>query len=317
MVGLKIPKFHYILHIVDNFLEHGVPSTLDTGTNESHYKISKVAALLTQKKEETFDLQVSTPRGEEMQLLSYAEEEIDGRPLWEYWDGYEHAPVVEPAVEPPSIGGASFVCHWDEETQTDNLVSKTRINDPNGLVVETEFVNFVAGLQDEVGDSLTVETVRSHHKRQGELFRGHMNYRGSVWRDWVMVDWGDDGNVPARVWGFVDLTGLADSTEDSISYGGIEDVTPGAYAMVEYADYLDNSEEEDSSSIFVPLVKKVGRIHHNAVTKLSFWLVDVESFLAPITLVPDIGGAPNAYFLVKSRLQWREDFEEWLEDGQI
>ena len=307
-MGFKIPKFHQILHIIDDILEFGVPSVLDTGVNESHHKLSKIAALLTQKKQEVFDYQVSC-RTEEMQLLAYAEEEMQGRPLWEYWDGHKHAAAVTELADPEaSTGGATFLVHFDEEVGNHNLVSKIRINNPNGLVVESEFVNFVAELQYKVGD-LPVE-VRTHHKRGGELFRAHMNYRGSVWRDWVMIDFGDDGRYPARIGGFVDLRGLSDANE-SFSYGGIDNVTRGVYAIVEYADFVEE-DEEDESLIFVRLLKKVGRIHNGAVTRLSYWLVDVESFAATITVVPDIGGAPNAYLLVKSREEWREAFEEWL-----
>ena len=50
------------------------------------------------------------------------------------------------------------------------------------------------------------------------------------------------------------------------------------------------------------------------VTKLTFYLADVEAFVEPIAVVPDIGGPPNAYFVCKNRAKWREDFVEWLRE---
>jgi hypothetical protein len=71
--------------------------------------------------------------------------------------------------------------------------------------------------------------------------------------------------------------------------------------------------EPHRSELFVPIRKEVRKIHQNRVTKLKYYLADVEAFVAPLVVVPDIGGAPNAYFLCKSRDMWRKDFEEWLD----
>ena len=49
------------------------------------------------------------------------------------------------------------------------------------------------------------------------------------------------------------------------------------------------------------------------VTKLMFFLADVEAIVKPLAVIPDIGGLPNAYFWVKDRESWRQDFTEFLE----
>jgi hypothetical protein len=40
-MGLKIFKFHAITHLVEDIILYGVPSEVDTGSNESHHKPSK------------------------------------------------------------------------------------------------------------------------------------------------------------------------------------------------------------------------------------------------------------------------------------
>jgi len=55
-MGLKLTKFHAILHIADDILNFGVPLEVDTGSNESGHKPTKTAAKLTQKQRETFEI---------------------------------------------------------------------------------------------------------------------------------------------------------------------------------------------------------------------------------------------------------------------
>ena len=43
-VGLKLFKFHAIVHLVDDILRHGVPLEVDTGSSESHHKQSKTVS---------------------------------------------------------------------------------------------------------------------------------------------------------------------------------------------------------------------------------------------------------------------------------
>ena len=153
--------------------------------------------------------------------------------------------------------------------------------------------------------------VRTEHTRNGHKFRAHMKYRGNVWRDSVEIDWGDDGYLPCKIWGFADLRGLPEN--NGISFAGISDIFPGIYAIVECGLYTEGRDGDDESEIFVPITKEVGKMVDGCVTELKFYLADVESFLSPIAVVADIGGPTNSYFLIKSRLEWREDFEEWLD----
>ena len=58
-MGLKIMKFHAIIHLITDIILYGSPSEFDTGSNESHHKESKYAAKLTQQKEATFNFQTA------------------------------------------------------------------------------------------------------------------------------------------------------------------------------------------------------------------------------------------------------------------
>ena len=44
----KLMKFHGIVNMADDILNFGIPMEVDTGSNESGHKLTKVAARLTQ-----------------------------------------------------------------------------------------------------------------------------------------------------------------------------------------------------------------------------------------------------------------------------
>ena len=86
-MGLKLLKFHLILHLVEDILQFGVPLEFDTAANESHHKQAKKAARLTQRSADTFQFQTAL-RMIEFLMLELAMEEIkNGRVVWDYFDG--------------------------------------------------------------------------------------------------------------------------------------------------------------------------------------------------------------------------------------
>ena len=177
--------------------------------------------------------------------------------------------------------------------------------------VEKAFVDWVGVLQRKVGFPVPIY---ANHYRDGITFRGSPMHTGKVWRDWVMVDWANDDVLPSKVWGFVDLRALPE--DNDVQYGGYDGVTPGLHAIVECADYVTTEIEVQRSEIFVPILKEVGEIRQGRVTKLKFYLAEVEAIVAPLAVIPDIGGPPNGYFVVRHRLQWQKDFVAWLREGQ-
>jgi len=51
--------------------------------------------------------------------------------------------------------------------------------------------------------------------------------------------------------------------------------------------------------LFIPIRKEVQEITTQMVSKLKFYLADVEAFASPLLVViPDMGGNANDYFLL-------------------
>ena len=312
-MGLKIMKFHGIHHMADDILNFGIPMNFDTGSDESGHKISKKAAKRTQKKKDTFDEQVAI-RLKEGHLLDMAGVELTtGGTPWTYWERQSLAVPLESQVsgEINCLGGSKFTLM--KATNGDGAVEfvcTSTLKNAKEMVIEEDFVKFLKGLYDEVGKYAVEPDIRSQYKdRHGNIFRGTNLFNGAVWRDWVLIDWGgNDGILPAKIWGFVDLKHLPRT--NNIRYGGLQRLKPSLYAIVENAK--SDKKPGWKSEIFTPIAKeykKKAKDKH----ELVFYLADVADFHKPATVIPDVGGKINHYLLVKPRSEWKEMFEKWLE----
>ena len=43
-------------------------------------------------------------------------------------------------------------------------------------------------------------------------------------------------------------------------------------------------------------------------------MAHIEALVKPIAVLPDLDGDSNAYFALKDRTNWRDDFVNWLEE---
>ena len=60
--------------------------------------------------------------------------------------------------------------------------------------------------------------------------------------------------MPNKSWGFVQLASIP--YDSGLNYGGLLNLGPGTYAIVESAVYVDDEDEIDQSKIFVPIEKE-------------------------------------------------------------
>ena len=128
-----------------------------------------------------------------------------------------------------------------------------------------------------------------------------------------MVDWGEHGALPAKIWGFVDLTNVGLDTK-KVGYGGLADMPPAVCAVVESTKYSGNAFDRSVSDIFTPIKTIVqAKGPKGIVTKYKYYLADVDAFVKPLIVIPDTGGDSNDFFEVAPRAGWREFFIEWLE----
>jgi len=110
----------------------------------------------------------------------------------------------------------------------------------------------------------------------------------------------------------VDLRALPPhlTRSNRINYGGLNNIKPGIYAIVEATVML--SEGVPGSELFDVLTTEVSEFNDGAVLKFKFYLADVDAFKEPCVVVPNVGGANNSYFWVEPKARWLEMFVQWL-----
>ncbi|NJL56628.1 hypothetical protein HC928_16790 [bacterium] len=314
-MGFKVMKFHAIGHLAMDIMMFGVPMVVDTGSNESHHKTTKVAAKLTQKDVKVFEKQTSD-RLDDLHVLNLAMEEMNGRPLWHYYSGYYHDDDTDDesknTQEEENIGktgGMVMRVFWNEDTQESAFRVLSRMKNRDKVTINSELIDFLWSVQKAVGNIIPEMPILAEHRRNGIMFRGHPNYRGKgIWRDWVMVRW-QEGDFPAQIWCFVDLTNIPDG--DAVQVGDLK-VDKGMYAVVECTTVDVN--DEAISDLWIPITTVVNRLSNRGeVLERKYYLADVEAFVGPLCVIPNIGAKPSCkYLMMKSRDKWADDFIQWI-----
>lgn len=319
-MGLKLLKFHMILHIWEDIIQFGVPLEFDTSPNESHHRPAKAASKLTQRAAETFNFQTAT-RLCEFELIDLAMEEIENdRRIWDYFTTFGPESESDAGSQGSiskyiATGETKIEVFTDEEGMSSfKLLTRSKIS--RQAQWDSKLVDFLMGLQDvfktwNPHESLPIFTC---HRRNGQIFRGHPNYRGKgPWRDWVWVNWGQGyGTTPCHIWCFVIIEG-APLGRNQFHYGGVP-LKDGTYAVVETSELEKDDHELGRSDLMMPIRKEIRLDEHNSVVQRTFYLADTEAFTDPCCTVPDLGGPANRYFVVKPRNQWSDDFIRWIQD---
>ena len=348
-MGLKLMKFHGILHLMDDILLYGVPLETDTSANESHHKPMKKATKLTQKAHSTFQFQTAT-RMVDFDVMSLAMLEIEeGVAVWDLFKDLVEEPQageelldVKASIEERTwglsqeggeaasstsdhasrssapvetvAGDAMIKVFPDPETgeAACDIVSRSKHKDKTFM--NSELVGWLLDLQELLDKCHLLPThelrIYTRIKRAHQSFRGHPNYRGlGPWRDWAWVNFGRDHGI--MLCHIWCFVALPDPEGRRINYGGIR-VEEGVYAVVESTKEVP-MEPGDQLDMIFPIEKEVILDEEGStIVNKVFYLADTDAITAPACVVPDIGGPTNRYFCIEPRYKWGDFFRNWL-----
>ena len=145
-----------------------------------------------------------------------------------------------------------------------------------------------------------------------------------------MIRW-ETGDAPAKILGFNDLLLLPDGTKVGVSVGQPTKkmVQKGVYAIIESANYIEEDEEAlpDPSKIDLDFFTEIvmqghppkeegegeGEEEGEEKEQKRYYLEDVDAFLRPIVVIPNIGGDPNSYLEKALKTEWAEQFALWID----
>ena len=115
---------------------------------------------------------------------------------------------------------------------------------------------------------------------------------------------------PKSGWAFVALSALPEGYEVELDEETV--LSNNTYAIVESAVVVD--EEDPLSEIWIPVQTNETTVDaHGRVQQRKFYVVDVESFKEPLVVIPNIGGPPTEYLMMRPRSKWADDFMKWLD----
>ena len=327
-MGLRLVKYHAVVHLAHDILAFGVPKEFDTGSNESGHKPTKVAAMLTQKIGSLFDWQTEA-RLTEFLAIAMAMAEIEGRRLWLYFEKQADPPRKSVPAPQEIITGETTINIFGHKNKPCYSVGTGKAaTEPSQVPWCDDLVGFLFGVKQQLAKWTSKETsggsfqIRSMHKRNGQIYRGHPNFRNSgQWKDWVLVDWGGDEPEPAHVWCFMAVSGLPVSKKKRNKHrerlqNGHTVMRNGVYAVAEIAAW---SEKPLNSRLFRRLTMEMAS---NAAGSRSrrrrFYLISVEQFVGPCCVVPDLGSKNKRdFFQVKNRDNWASLFQQIMYDEAI
>jgi hypothetical protein len=308
-MGFRTFKFHAALHVADDILNFGVPSNVNTMSNEMHHKPSKTAAIHTQRRAKIFDWQCANNL-HNMEVIDIAMEEImNHNNIWDYYNREADENTAETVDEQSTLGvevrntGARVEFFYDAEGNNYKYRIQSKMLNQHKFKLGKELMAFLETTINLLGDDVNSLSLFTEHKRFNQIFRASPYFLDKPWRDWAMIDWGNNNILPGQIWIFVDLTEI----QDSPTY------EPGIYAVIESADANMDENEIAMTELFVPYTKETDGVDENGKIKRKFYLVDVEAIHSPTIVIPDLGNEnPAAYLRMVPKTEWTQQFITWL-----
>jgi hypothetical protein len=151
-MGLKLTKFHAIVHMATDMLHFGVPMCFDTGSDEAGHKPMKKAAKVTQKRKDLFDEQIGQ-RMAEVHALDLAHEEMqNGRLLWEYANEFRGntSSSTDNTTVNKDPHGSVFGFLTDEMGKRHYSLLGGMLKGVEKAKIATSYLQFVSELQEKV-----------------------------------------------------------------------------------------------------------------------------------------------------------------------
>ena len=346
-LGLKLTKFHCSLHVEYNLRNLGSNNNTHSGPMENNHKDNiKKPAKNTQRRKSTFDQQIAK-RLKEKLVIRQASALVDEA-------NKQRAATMATSSAP--VGGTRFTVHVKEEENVDGdtvLVchltwcSAHKSNHPNqeppGVALD-----YLAYLVDKAVKEQNLGSIDvtfecfTEHKREGQIFRAHPNYRKEgAWYDWAQVAFAPDEDLdtvvttkyPSQIWLFVDLSAPIMIHDE---YGGTDTdireyldghaTTPdgnknsdGLYAVVTPMAMkpeplvVCNSTMQSSparlkrerKSVCTSLILRSGKRHNR------LWLVPVAAINEAAMVVDNFGRRDThsqSLIYVRPRSEWPDEF---------
>ena len=224
--GMKIIKFHLVLHFAANINRFGSMENMSSAIGERfHVTEIKAPAQNTQRRKDCFEQQTAQRYFENISIMIAAKDSIVTR---------SNSNV--PTSNDPIPNGLEYKNQNIKFDCVQNQLLKKDSTNKKSIVCKWNDTTFQMQLIELCQDLYKTNKIKSHeisfftqHNRNGNIFRADPDYRSEPWYDWACIDYGnDDKPVPAKLLIFVDLR---ENFVEEFKIGQTWVTEPGCYAL--------------------------------------------------------------------------------------
>jgi hypothetical protein len=327
-------KMHLVHHIASDILDFGVPQNMNSAFAEStHIQTSKVTALNTQRRPDTFTLQAAERYVENLAIArGHMEMQLEAE-----------VPILNNTPSPPKeeiICSKQFVIWKDDCLSIQCRYLQWKKSTAGLTSVQVEKLEEV-GMDETIKDLLVkhcmpkVESCELHcfteYKPQnhfadsngedaGQIYRANPRYLEKPWYDHAMITWhGLMLPLPGRIHAFLDLRNIKANMCVSFPNSGQQEqrTPPGFYAVIESFDRLYEGNEtavKDQTTFSIFRTYKLTKAVDSDIPVL--YLIQLKSIFQPTVGMRDIDGKGNRtfinryIFMCNRQFSWGDNWEK-------
>lgn len=229
--GLKIPKFHLMLHLVRNICRHGSIPNYDGSRPESIAKdLAKSPGLRTQKQQKSITFQTAIRYHEDQTILEaerlFNYHSNDNSDIADSYWTMNNEDIYCSEKNKIILQGSNYYLsvHISNDDESYLNIRATIEHNGTGLRtrVDDELLMSVTNWLwvDPLGGTISLKSSPKFYcemNKDGEIYRCHPCYRSEVAKfDWVLVDWGEPYShpIPARLHLLFDTSGCEVISEE-------------------------------------------------------------------------------------------------------
>jgi Plavaka transposase len=322
-------KFHLVLHLADDILDHGVPQNFNSSFAESaHISLAKDTARNTQKRTASFTYQAAQRYVENLVISKAWNEICPAKNLVitkiKTTESLSNLSDDDQEIDDAKWGRRFYLsigrdgmahCKWAKERGGKTAAVKATLNE--------QAVHFL------VENCLPHTTLNrldcfTHYenKATGERYRAHPMFMGDTWYDFAMVRWQSRTHpkLPARIYTFLDLTNLTPGRNVHTHGNGQPAIGSGMYALIESFEPIPHAygdpnipNDADGSDIANQAFANdlVGRFLRtetvvDGVWQPTLYLVHVDSIISPLVGIRDV--PPQSKILPTQQVKARQHY---------
>ena len=345
--GVKLLKFHQLLHYNKEILKDGSIQNIDTGRCESiAVTMYKRISIWTQRRQMLLTEQLAARHLECVTAIEL------GRTLSKCDFAKDRSFVIVAPKQSVGLGGSTFKMKLTNCQDNEfSYLNKTVAIEWKGVPVDASYHSYVFKnltkrlyLNTEDGGCLTHDSVvvgkTEYADDDGNVYRAHPNYRSNgMWYDWCKISWNTtDDPVPARIIMFLDLTEckLMDHTSLNQMREDLneeimevtEDGTRRRYPNRDRTKYLSKDDiwvvirsayDYDHSTATVPDLTQSekqftmnSKLTHRIILEDECRIVPVSSIISPCYVLPgtfsDSRELCSEFFVVDDIDKWGHEF---------